>query len=213
MFGRRMVIAVGVLAVIMEAARLGHAQQRGPSAADAFASVAVSFGVPGGVVWDLACSPEARPPIYPTGDTLEESLDSIVKADARYRWIRRGGVINLIPRQGIPPFLRTPVRRFDSKEATNAEWAASLLLRLPEVRRAERALRIDNRLGHISIGLMPGPAQAAGPPKPHQLGIDSRNTTLFGALNSIVRADKQGLWIYREWHCGGRNGFDLSFRH
>lgn len=213
MFGRRMVIAVGVLAALVGAARFGHPQQREPSAADAFASVAESFGVPGGVVWEVACSPETRPPIHATGDTMEESLDSIAKADPRYRWIRRGGVINLIPRQGIPPFLRAPIKRFDSKGATNAPWAASLLLRLPDVRRAERALRIDNRLSHISLGLMPGPAQTASPPKPRPLGIDARNTTLFGALNSIVRADGQGVWIYREWHCSGRNGFDLSFRH
>ncbi len=213
MLANRIMIVVGALAFLIQGTQLRAAQYTGPSAADAFVSVAVSFGVPGGVAWEKACSPSSLPPLYATGNTLDESLNSIVKADARYRWIRRDGVVNLIPKRGIPLFLRTRIRRFDSKGATNGTSAASSLLRLPEVRKAELALRIDTRLNHIPLGLMPGPTPGKQPSKPRELNIHLRNTTLFGALNSIVRAEGHGVWLYREWHCNGRHGFDISFSH
>lgn len=49
---------------------------------------------------------------------LDEALDTLVKADGRYRWVREGGIVNLLPLKDSPRFnttarLETKIPKFE----------------------------------------------------------------------------------------------------
>ena len=164
-------------------------------------------GVPGGMAFVERCADETKPVVHPHGTTLRQVLDSIISADPHYIWRVRKGVVNLEPVKGVPALLKTPLVSYDSGEVTDAVSAVSILSSSPDVVRAGARLGLThNALGPGLGGMAPVSPQ---PQKP--LGLRLHDAPLLDALNAIARANKHGVWTYRETQCGSVRQFNISF--
>jgi hypothetical protein len=69
------------------------------------------------------------------------------------------------------------------------------------------------QLGLVQNVLGPGLGSMMREPTPPRkpLGIRLHDVTLVDALNAIARANKHGVWVYRETHCGPVQQFNVSF--
>lgn len=150
------------------------------------------------------CADEPKRVVHPHGTTLRQVLDSIISADSQYVWRARKGVVNLEPVKGVPALLTTHLKAYDSGDLTDAISAVSLLSSLPEVAQAAATHGLtQNALG---------PGLGAGPPSPQKtLELRLHDLTLLDALNTIARANKHGVWTYRETLCGSVHQFNISF--
>ena len=172
----------------------------------AFQGALQASGVPGGVAFVEGCSDQPEPLVHPHGTTLEKVLDSIVSGDPRYVWRMRKGAVNLEPLNGVPALLRMHLKTYDSQD-TDAISAVTFLSSLPEVARAAAKLGLTHNVLGPGLGGM-----AQGPPPPKEpLGIRLHDVTLLDALNAIARANKHGVWTYRETQCGSIHQFNVSF--
>jgi hypothetical protein len=173
----------------------------------AFAGAVLASGVPGGVAFVQGCSDQPLPVVRPQGTTLRGVLDSITSGDPSYVWRMNEGVVNLEPLQGIPALLTSRLENYDSQELAEPGSAMTLLISSPEVTRAATNLGLAHNVsGSALSGIGPGPRS---PKKP--LGIRLHNVTLLDALNAVVRANKNGVWTYRETHCGSVHQYDVTF--
>jgi hypothetical protein len=163
-------------------------------------------GVPGGVAFVEGCSDQPEQMVHPHRTTLREVLDSIVSGDIRYVWRMRKGAVNLEPLKGVPALLRMHLETYDSQD-TDAVSAVTFLSSLPEVARAAAKLGLTHNVLGPGLG---GMTQGPRPPK-EPLGIRLHDVTLLDALNAIARANKHGVWTYRETHCGSIHQFNVSF--
>ncbi len=153
------------------------------------------------------CSDQPLPMVRPHGTTLREVLNSIIDGDYVYAWRINKGVVNLEPSTGLPALLKTHLNTYDSGDATDAVSAVTFLSSSPEVTRAATKLGLgQNVLGPGLGGMAQGP-----PPSKKPLGIRLHDVTLVDALNAIARANKHGVWTYRETHCGSMHQFNISF--
>lgn len=84
--------------------------------------------VPGGVVSVHACSEEPKRDFVLSGSTLRDVLDAVVQANPNSRWYIDQGVVNLVPKAGLPPFVNTTIQEFNSQKATNPTFAYALLV-------------------------------------------------------------------------------------
>jgi hypothetical protein len=173
----------------------------------AFQSVLLVSGVPGGVAFMEGCPDQQVPIVHPRGTTLREVLNSITAGDSAYAWRMREGVVNLEPSTGLPALLTTHLNTYYSQNVTDAVSAVTFLSSSPEVTRAATKLGLAQNVLGPGLGSM-----AQGPPSPKQpLGIRLHDVTLVDALDAIARANKHGVWTYRETHCGSIHQFNLSF--
>ena len=173
----------------------------------AFEGALMLSGVPEGVAFVQGCSDQPEPIVHPHGTTLREVLDSITAGDSRYVWKMKGAVPNLEPSRGVPALLRIHLKFYDSRDLTDAASAVTFLSSSPEVTRAAAKIGLAH---NVSGSALSGLAQGPPPPK-KPLGIRLQNVTLLEALNAIARANKHGVWRYRETHCGSVHQFDVSF--
>ncbi len=190
--------------VLTRPARIGD---RSLPAVSAFQGALLVSGVPGGVAFVEGCSGQPLPMVRPHGITLLDVLNSITAGDSTYVWRKRKGVVNLEPSTGLPALLRTHLDIYDSGRVSDAVSAVTFLSSSPQVTRAATKLGLaQNALGP-GLGSM---VQGTPPPK-KPLGIRVHDVTLLDALNAIARANKHGIWVYRETHCGSIQQFNLSF--
>lgn len=173
----------------------------------AFQGALLVSGVPGGVAFMEGCSDQPVPIVHPRGTTLREVLNSITAGDSAYAWRMREGVVNLEPSTGLPALLTTHLNTYDSQELTEPGSAVTFLSSSPEVTRSAAKLGLAHNVSGSALGSM---AQGP-PPQKKPLGIRLRDVTLVDALNAIVRANKHGVWTYRETHCGSIHQFNVSF--
>lgn len=168
--------------------------------------------VPDGVAVVHGCEGEPSRDLPVFGPTLRDALTAIQKVAPDYKWHVTGGVVNVAPRGGFPPLLRTYLREFDSKDASNLTWAASLLIGAPEVGEAKSRLGFIEAPNEIEVGLGMGPKNGTPPaPRERPLAVRCQGCTISEALNAMVRARGHGLWVYDERHCGGISTFHIAF--
>ncbi len=167
-------------------------------------------GLHGGVAEIAACSdlPKARLNIK-KGTTVQQAMDALVAANPGYRWELNGGVVNLMPRGGVP-LLQTRIARYQ-KDMTDREILAVIgdVLALPEVR--ERAAALSLKPGMSGIGLFAGESH----PLPRQsvpVRINIQNLSLQEALNKIVQASPNAAWIYHETDCDRTKTYIVELR-
>jgi hypothetical protein len=173
----------------------------------AFQGALLMSGVPGGVAFMEGCPNQQVPMVHPRGTTLREVLNSITAGDSAYAWKMREGVVNLEPSSGLPALLMTHLNIYYSRDVTDAVAAVTLLSSSPEVTRAATKLGLAQNVLGPGLGSI-----AQGPPSPTQpLGIRLHDVTLVDALDAIARANKHGVWTYRETHCGSVHQFNVSF--
>ena len=176
-------------------------------ASSAFEEALQVSGVPGGAALVEGCADEPLPTVHPYGTTLREVLDSITSRDSHYMWRMHEGLVNLESVKGAPAILRTHLKTYDSGNLTDAVSAVTSLSSSPEVARAAAGLGLTyNQLGPGLGGIALG---SSSPKK--TLGVRLHDVTLLDALNAIARANKHGVWIYRETHCGSVHQFIVYF--
>jgi hypothetical protein len=173
----------------------------------AFEGALLVSGVPGGVAFVQGCSDQPLPVVHPHGTTLREVLDSITSSDSGYVWRMNEGVVNLEPLQGVPALLTTRLKTYNSQELAEPGSAVTALISSHEVTQAATNLGLTR---NVSGSALSGIGSEPRPPK-KPLGIRLHDVTLLDALNAIVRANKHGVWVYRETYCGSVHQYDVSF--
>src|SRR5690349_2602623 len=93
-------------------------------------------GAPGGVAVS-DCNESVTHNFRPRDSSLRGILESIISADPRYTWEVKDNAINVLPANGLPPFLATRISRFDISQAESPNEALTQLLALPEIQRAQ----------------------------------------------------------------------------
>jgi hypothetical protein len=173
----------------------------------AFQTAILGSGTVGGAAMIQGCAEPSNSAVRFHGSTLGEFLEAIVTADPDYRWEVKDGAVNLLPARGVPDLLTVRIGAFDSEDATSVTTAKSFLLALPEVRKRQSELGFNQAISGSGFHGVPPP----GTPPPARLDVHLQDVTLLEALNALVRANKHGLWIYREIHCDSTNHFDINF--
>jgi hypothetical protein len=171
--------------------------------------VALSFcAAPGGVVVSRGCG-NTEKTFHLGGTTLGAVLKSLTKADPRYRWAIEDGVVNLLPKKGVPPLLKVKIKNFDVNDAPSMMYAKGVLASLPEYREAVKRLGLvqGGFAGSASFDGMGGKMSRKRP----SFQVHLHNATVLSVLNAIVRARKRGVWIYTERHCKGERVFWITF--
>lgn len=174
----------------------------------AFRAILMDSHTPGGVITVENCDSEQGKAVRVEGPTLGRALQSIVRGDENFRWTISNGVVNLLPRAGIPALLKTQLQSFDSGDAADIETAGTLLFALPAVREAAANLGLKQGVWTSGLGsFVPGKRASVKAP----LGVHVSHVTLLDALNEIVRKAGNGMWHYSERHCNGGRSFHLAY--
>ena len=134
------------------------------------------------------------------GITVRDAMDALVAANPGYQWDMEDGVVNLMPRRGVP-LLNTIITKFHM-EATDQEAHVFFqdLLTVPEVQQREAALGLKKGLGQG------GPTSVPKHPVPKKhlpVSINVQNLTLQESFNKIVGVLPKGVWLYYETDCNG----------
>src|SRR5258705_11248317 len=108
-------------------------------------------GVPGGVARLSDCNEAETYNFRPSDSSLRGVLDSIVSTDPRYAWEVEDDVINVIPSNGLPPFLTVRISRFVIPQVESPEEALSQLLAVPEVQKARLTLGSRAVQGRVHV--------------------------------------------------------------
>ena len=192
------------------ARRVAGMDSRQVPLASAFESALSLAQVPGGIVLMKGCKSVPSTVVIVHGTTLGSVLKSIERADPSYHWIVEDGVVNLLPRRGVPQLLRVKVKTFEVNNAANPSDAANMLFALPEFR--EGAVHLSLTQGGVQSFLSSGGEQPGAPQgENRRFDLHLENLTVLSALNAIVRANKGGIWIYNERYCNAHGVFNIGF--
>lgn len=218
---RRELFALALVIDCLVLTALGHAQQAAPDSflhrqieveetadittTEAFSTSLLAAQTPGGIVRITDCEAETvTQRLTAHSSTLQDLLEGIVLADARYRWEINDGVVNLIPRDGEAPLLGTRISKLEVTDAASIYLPLSKLMSLPEVREMTAKLQLSEGT-HFSV------MSAALNSNAKRYSVSCENVTLREALNAIVRAHGRAVWAYREKRCDGKVEFFIDF--
>jgi hypothetical protein len=174
-----------------------------------FLDVLQGTGLHGGFVEVAVCSdlPKGHLQIK-QGLTVRQAMDALVAANPGYRWELRNGVVDLMPRGGVP-LLSTRIAKY-KMNVTDREIAAVLhgTLKLAEVRERSAAIGLKPGVNHG-----PGGEAVESHPVPRKhasVQINLQNVSLQEAFNKIVQASPDAVWIYHENDCNGAKTFTVQ---
>lgn len=141
------------------------------------------------------------------GMTLRQAMDALVAANPSYQWKLRDGVVDLIPRVGIP-FLEPRINKFQV-DATEHEAPAVLeeVLRLPVVQARAVELGLKRGLGQGGPGVYEEHPVKREPARIH---VDLQGLALLDAFNKIAQESRNAVWIYRETDCGADKTYKVE---
>lgn len=192
-----------------EAMRRHREKTRGTvTARQAVFGVLHGQGAPGGLVIFPQCGEETRL-TTPVGESLQERLDSFVAAAPQYGWQSENGVINVVPKGGIPPLLNIRVARFRAQNVRTPDEALANLLETPEMSEAMGRPNVGWRLLRGRLGYYGPNPDTSGGGKVFSVNCDG--VTVREALNAIAREHGSTMWTYRGNNCHGVNSFELNF--
>ena len=171
---------------------------------EAFVKALIAARKPGGIVRTVDCmNTQAKPRfLFPSALVLQPTIDLIRERDPRYRFLTKGGVINLLPEGTEPELLRVRIKEFRVDKVSVPNLVIEKLLALPEIRTKSTALKSSETL---KLGGLSSPSDFATP-----LSVHFSNVSLRDALNRIARAYGNGIWKYTEFSCPGKKKFSLD---
>jgi hypothetical protein len=181
-----------------------------------FGDLAKASGRPWGMIsTSTGCTNRVLNSIqFPEGTILAAALDAIVALDGAHYWTIQDGVINFLPKQGMPSVMDIRVSQL--------EWDTTDYIHVP-VDRLLTALGFHERLATEGVVGRPlSPSTLSKPPRVID-GVPERrvkihrgkveNTTLLGALNAIVASyGGDAFWFYEEEKCGSQRTYQLIVR-
>lgn len=139
--------------------------------------------------------------------SIENLLSVVEQVDPEYKWEFRDGIINLLPRQGIPELLETRFQEFHTQGLTPQE-ALNALLAAPETKRKKAEKGLDRAVTSFSLlqSYDPDPSAADNNSR---FDKDLRNVTFQQILNEIVKRAGNKTWLYTERRCGEETQFSV----
>jgi len=166
---------------------------------------------PGGVATVLGCMDEPRNTMqFPDGTDLASALDLLASMQPQTAWATQNGVLNLLPKDGLPSVLSIRLERFTWDTSELLSHNIDLLFAQPAVRAhlaksgAVAALRMHPGLQGAPRIIDGKPA----PPKGEKVAVE--DVTVLKALNSIVASYTNGFWMYEERVCGDEKTYYLA---
>jgi hypothetical protein len=139
--------------------------------------------------------------------SIQNLLFAVEQVDPEYRWEFSDGIINILPRQGIPELLEIRFREFTTRALTSDE-TLNALLGTPETRRKMADLGLDRAVTSITLPQSYDPDHSASRNN-SRFDMDLRNVTFRQILNEIVKKSSTKTWQYTERHCGGETLFSV----
>jgi hypothetical protein len=129
----------------------------------------------------------------PQGRSLNEALAHVLGPLTKYEWRETGGLVNILPRSGVPPLLNTVIGYF--------QWDANgggytPMEELPEV--AKRMKELGYEVGGKAIVIPSKPPRLSGPPEIPNL-VTRTNISLLDLLNDMVKSySRPSIWYYHD---------------
>lgn len=175
---------------------------------DALAQALRGAGMPGGIVMTRDCEQIRTHSLTPLKPSLRALLDAIVSAEPGYTWELNQGVVNLLPRDGGSPFLKTVIPRLEIRDAANLDDALEELLSAPEVQ-SQAGRYLGSRLiqGRVYGFSLQGQRVNAG----MKLSLSAKNITVREALNKLASAHGTAVWLFIQSKCDGRRIYSIDF--
>ncbi len=165
--------------------------------------------VPGGIIVVPDCSTPPKYAVSQGGSSLRDTLQAIVTADPRYEWRVTGGVINLIPRDGVPAFLETRLVKFKAENVGTVAEALAKLLAMPEVQKSISQHDLGPQMLRGGVGYFePARSDSAGNSRTFTVVLE--NVIIRDVLNAIAQAHGTAVWSYSEYRCRSK-AFSLAF--
>jgi len=158
---------------------------------------------PGGlIVTNSHCSIPLLPEDHEQ-QPLNVRLDALTESIPSYVWTDSAGVINLVPRDGIPELLKTKISELEVDLNKTTSLAASMVTTTEDFRLAAARLGMKSGLqyGGLSSPTKPLPVKS----------IVFRDMTAFEILNELVRLKGKGIWLYSERETRSSTEFTLTF--
>lgn len=166
---------------------------------DAFVTALLNSHTPGGALLVESCGEKKEQVLIPTDATLKDALGLITTADTKYDWVSKEKVVNLTPKY----FALSPLDiRISEFKVTNSSVvdAYNQLYDKPEVKRGIKDLGLRSPRFQFIVGGIN--------PNQKRITLDYKNITLGEALNAIVEADGQKIWILSiVMTCDGRSEY------
>lgn len=167
--------------------------------------------IPGGVVQQLrGCSAESRMHLsVKKGTTIRQAMDNLVASNPDHQWQFLDHVVNLTPKTGPPVLLETRIHSYQLHTTDNWAPSASMedLFKIEEIRKRAVALKLT--WGAVTGGLYAGEYHPA-PKTPRPIDVDIHDVSVQDALNAVVTAYRNAIWIYRETECNGETTFTIN---
>lgn len=158
---------------------------------------------PGGLIFtNTHCSIPLLPEDHEQ-QPLNVRLDALTESIPSYVWTDSAGVINLVPRDGIPELLKTKISELEVDLNKTTSLAASMVTTTEDFRLAAARLGMKSGLqyGGLSSPTKPLPVKS----------IVFRDMTAFEILNELVRLKGKGIWLYSERETRSSTEFTLTF--
>lgn len=182
----------------LESRKAGLRNSKPTDVHDAFIEALHVSGTPGGALIVDRCGERKKEVVIPESATLEEALN-IITGDQEYHWIANDRSVNLLPKFFALSPLDVKISRFEMKDVLVSE-AYRRLYELPEVRAALSARNLREPTGWQFI--------AGGVNfERKRISLDLKDVTLREALNAIVEADGEKIWLFKVRSCEGHYEF------
>ena len=162
---------------------------------------AARIPVSAGVVFDSSLERSKKYKLRPATLTVRGLLDAIVRAEPRYKWEIKRGVINLIPTDKFPALLESIIPNIDLKNVTTLD-GFDALENMPEF----RTLANNNGYGNYTVPRISNSSRL-GNVSPFSFkctGCDIREI-----MNVYVRAYGRAVWGFDEYEEKGNRYFSI----
>lgn len=174
----------------------------GPASIDeAFVGALLNSHTPGGALFVERCGEKKSQVVIPTDATLSDAMNLITGSNVEYVWTSNKRTVNLIPKFFALSPLDMVIAKFKIKDALVAD-AYNQLYDMPEVRDGLAARNLQPPPFEFVVG---GKSSSQ-----KRITLNLKNVTLRDALNAIVEAEGQKIWLFKVRVCEGRNEYVAS---
>jgi hypothetical protein len=177
---------------------VGQANSKGIDIEAALVDVLLRLQTPGGALLLEECKGAKPTVVLPTTQSRSELMDAIVATDTKYYWRTNGKSINLLPRWFALSPLEIRIKRFQVRNVLVTD-AYDQLYALKEAKDGI----VGRNLQKPTWRFLAGGVTA----EKKRISLDLTNVTLGEALNAIVEADGQKIWLFKVRVCEGRHEY------
>jgi len=180
---------------------MGQGNSKGVEVEEALVDALLRLQTPGGALLIEECKESKPAVVLPATASRAELMDAIVATDKKYYWRTNGKSLNLVPRWFALSPLDITIKRFQVRNVLVTE-AYGQLYELKDVNEGI----LDCNLHEPAWRFLAGGVKV----DKKRITLDLTNVTLGEALNAIVEADGQKIWLFKIRVCEGHNEYVTS---